>query len=160
MAKIFETNEDIVKMVEEQFDETGLEQFAIKVKVMSLTKAKEVIRASKASATTEFLAQKDSHTDSIIQVQVYEAAFDRLDDKTQKQLIEMALSGISYDTEKDKIIVDSNVYNAIFRMRRKYGNDFIDKLEASQLVIEAIEQEEKERKEAEKLAKKEEKQRR
>lgn len=154
MAKIFETSEDIARLVEEQFDNIGLETYGIKVKVMSVTKAKEVIKATKASAATEFLAKKDKGIESIIQVQVYEAAFDRLDDKTQDMLIEMAFSGISYDSEKDKINVDSNPYNAIFRMRRKYGNEFIDKLETSFIVMETIEQEEKERKEAEKAANK------
>ncbi len=150
MSKIFETSEDIVELVEQQFSDCGLEAYGLTLKIMSLTKAKEVIKASKASATTEFLTKKDG----IIQIQIYEAAFDRLTDDTKNLLIEMALSTISYDGEKDKILVDNNPYNAVFNMRRKYGNDFLDKLEQSFLVIQQLEDEEKEQKEAEKAAKK------
>lgn len=150
MAKIFETSEEIVEKVEKQFSDCGLEQYGLTLKIMSLTKAKEVVKASKASATTEFLTKKDG----IIQIQVYEAAFDRMDEECQQQLIEMALSNVSYDSEKDKINVETNPYISIFNMRKKYGNEFIDKLELSQIIINEIETEEKERKEAEKLAKK------
>lgn len=150
MAKIFETSEEIVEKVEKQFSDCGLEQYGLTLKIMSLTKAKEVVKASKASATTEFLTKKDG----IIQIQVYEVAFDRMDEECQQQLIEMALSNVSYDSEKDKINIETNPYISIFNMRKKYGNEFIDKLELSQIIINEIETEEKERKEAEKLAKK------
>lgn len=150
MSKIFETSDEIVDMIEQQFSDCGLEQYGLTLKIMSLTKAKEVIKVSKASATTEFLTKKDG----IIQLQVYEAAFDRLDEDAKLKLVEMALSNISFDPEKDKINIDSNPYNAIFRMRQKYGNGFVDILELSQIVIQTIDQEEKERKESELAAKK------
>lgn len=150
MAKIFETSDDIVEMIDIAFDSAGLTNYGLNVKVMSLTKAKDVVKVSKASPTTEFLAKKDS----MIQVFVYEAAFDRLDGEQQKMLIDMAVSNISVDTEKDKVIVESNPFVQVFNMRRKYGDMFLNALEASYAAIRQLEEEEKARKDAERESKK------
>lgn len=151
MAKIFATSEDVSEMIENKFKETGLNEYGVTLKIMSVTKAKEVIKVSKASATTEFIAKKDG----MVQVFVYEAAFERMTDEAKNMLVEMALSNISYDTEKDKIIVETNPFKQIFAMRRKYGDVIVDNLEISSTIIEEIEEEEKERKIAEREAKKE-----
>ena len=66
--------------------------------------------------------------------------------------MEGAFSGVSYDSEKDKTNVDSDIAKEIFRMRRKYPN-YVDIVEASYIVIEQIEDEEKQRKEEEKMRK-------
>jgi hypothetical protein len=68
--------------------------------------------------------------------------------------MEGAISNISYDTDKDKLNVESDFAKEILRMRRKYQN-YVDVAEESYIVIETIEEEEKQRKEAERLAKKE-----
>ena len=150
MAKIFETSEEIVELVNNQFENTGLNNYGVHVKVMSLPKAKDVIKVSRANATTEHL----THTNDLITVFVYEAAFERMDENAQNKIVEMALSGISYDNDKDKILLDTNPYHLMVNMKRKYGNDILNQVELSTLVIEEIDQEEKERKEAEKEAKK------
>ena len=62
------------------------------------------------------------------------------------------MSNISYDTDKDKLNVETDIAKELFRMRRKYEN-YVDIMEASYLVINQIEEEEKERKEAEKAKK-------
>lgn len=150
MAKVFKTSEDIVELFDKQFSEVGLESYGLRLKVMSVPKAKEVIKVARANATTEFL----SKINDLITVFVYENAFDRLTDETRDKLIEMAFSGISYNSEKDKINIDTNPIHLILNMRRKYGDDILNHVELAQLTIEAIEQEEKEKKEAEKAAKK------
>jgi hypothetical protein len=63
------------------------------------------------------------------------------------------LSNISYDTEKDKLIVETDIAKEIFRMRQKYEN-YVDMVEASYIVAQQIEDEEKQRKEEMKAAKK------
>lgn len=150
MAKIFTSSDYVVEMVEKEFNNIGLANYGLNLKVMSLTKAKDVIKVSKASATTEFLANKDG----MIQVFVYEEAFERLDEKAQKMLIEMALSNITYDTEKDKLNVETNPFIQVFNMRRKYGDDFLNSFEYSYAAIQQITEEEKARKEAAKEEKK------
>jgi hypothetical protein len=144
--KIYETSKDIAELCQAKWMETGLAQMGIELKLLSVTKAKNVLKASKAGATINYLTKKDAF------LIIYEEAFDRLSDEYKERLIEGALSNISFDTEKDKLNVESDIAKELFRMRRKYEN-YIDIMEASYLVINQIEEEEKERKEAEKAQK-------
>lgn len=147
MAKIFETSEDIVEMINDKFEETGLAAIGINLKVLSVSKQKEILKIQKTSPTTAFLTKKD------LQIMVYEPAFDRLSTEMQERLIEMLLSNVWFDSEKDKLNVETNPFVQIFNMRKKYPN-IVDYLEAAYLVIKQLEDEEKERKQAEKEAKK------
>jgi hypothetical protein len=146
MAKFFETSQDIAELVQSKWEDTGLAQMGIDLKLISITKAKNVLKASKAGATINYLTKKDAF------LVIYEEAFDRLTDEYKEKIIEGALSNISYDAEKDKLNVEGDIAKELFRMRRKYEN-YVDIMEASYLVISQIEEEEKERKEAEKAQK-------
>jgi hypothetical protein len=150
MAKLFKTSEDIADLIQTKWEETNLAQMGIDLKVISTTKAKNVLKASKASATVQYLTKKDAI------LTIYEEAFDRLSEAYKEIIVEGALSNITYDSEKDKLNVETDIAKEIFRMRRKYEN-YTDIMEASYVVIEQIEQEEKERKEQEKIRKAEEK---
>ena len=147
MAKFFKTNDEILNLAQSKFEKTGLPQMGLELKVLSITKSKNVLKASKAGATLQYLTNKDAL------LIVYEEAFDRLSKEEQDILMEGALSNISYDTEKDKLNVEGDIAKEIFRMRKGYP-DYVDIMEASYLVIEQIEDEEKEKKEAEKAMKK------
>lgn len=147
MAKFFETSADIAELAQDKFEDTGLAQMGIELKVISVTKAKNVLKASKAGATIQYLTKKDAI------LIVYEEVFDRLSDEYKEKLMEGALSNISYDTEKDKLIVETDIAKEIFRMRQKYEN-YVDMVEASYIVAQQIEDEEKQRKDEMKAAKK------
>ena len=149
MAKFFETSADIAELAQAKFEETGLPQMGIDLKVISVTKSKNVLKATKAGATIQYLTKKDAI------LVIYEEAFDRLSDEYKEKLMEGAISNISYDTEKDKLNVEGDIAKELFRMRKKYEN-YVDIMEASYIVIEEIEDEERRRKEEEKLKKAEE----
>jgi hypothetical protein len=150
MAKLFETDSTIVEKARDIFEETGLPQMGINLRILSTPKAKSVLKISRTNATTNFLTKND------IIMLVYEEAFDRLPDETKSILLEGAISNVSYDTDKDKLNVETDIAREIFRMRHKY-TDYVDLLETSYIIIEQIEDEERRRKEEEKLAKKEKK---
>ena len=149
MAKLFKTSEDIEALVQSKWEETGLAQMGIDLKLLSVTKARNVLKASKAGATINYLTKKDAF------LIIYEEAFDRLSDEYKEKLMEGAISNISYDTEKDKLNVEGDIAREIFRMRKKYP-EYVDMLETSYMIIEDIEEEERRRKEEEKLKKAEE----
>ena len=144
--KFFETSADIAELVQSKWEETGLAQMGIELKLISVTKAKNVLKASKAGATINYLTKKDAF------LIIYEEAFDRLSDEYKERILEGALSNISFDTDKDKLNVETDIAKEIFRMRRRYEN-YVDILESSYGIISQIEEEEKERKEAEKAQK-------
>lgn len=146
MAKLFETSQDIAELAQDKFEDTGLAQMGINLKVMSITKSKSILKASKASAIVQYLSNKDAF------LIIYEEAFDRLSDEMKEKLMEGALSNISYDTEKDRLNVEGDFAKEMFRMRKKYAN-YVDVAETAYLVIEQIEEEEKQKKEEEKARK-------
>ena len=148
--KLFETSKDIADLAQEKWENTGLAQMGIELKVISTPKAKSILKVQRANATTNYLTKKD-----VILI-VFEEAFDRLTEEHKNLLMEGAISNISYDTDKDKLNVESDFAKEILRMRRKYQN-YVDVAEESYIVIETIEEEEKQRKEAERLSKKEKK---
>lgn len=141
MAKIFETSEEIVRLAQDKFDETGLSQLGISLKVMSLTKSKDMLKVCRASATTEFLTKKSD----VITLFVYERAFDYMSDEDKSKLMEGALSNISYDMTKEKLNVDNTKYGEFIRMRCKY-TEYGDIIEAAQFAMEQAEEAEKEEK--------------
>ena len=147
--KLFETSEDIRNLAFEKWEETDLDN-VINLKIISTPKAKTILKVQRANATTHFLTQKD------VIVTVYEEAFDRLTDEHKAILLEGILSNVSYDSEKDKMLVETDIAKEIFRMRRKFPN-YVDILEEAYIVINQIEDEEQERKESERLAKKDKK---
>lgn len=149
MSKIFETNSEIIDLVDKKFNETILSELGIKIKVMSLTKSKEMVKVSGANATTLFLTKNDD----LVCLYIYEKAFERLSEQDREILVEGALSNVSYDEAKDRLIIDNSRYGELVRMRKKYP-EYVDIIEESQLIIEGISIEEKEFKEAEKEAKK------
>lgn len=150
MSKIFETNADIIELAREKWSETGLEHIGINLKLISVPKAKFALKVNRANATTNFLTKND------LIITVYEQVFERLSVEDKNILMEGCMSNISYDNEHDKIIVETDIAKEIFRMRRKYPN-YVDILEEAYIVINQIEDEEQQKKEAERLAKKDKK---
>ena len=150
MAKFFQTNEEVTEFISNKFRELELNSYGLTLKIMSTNKAKEILKLTKASQSTQFLIQQED----VIQVQVYEAAFERLSEEAKHLLTEMMFSNISFDLDKDKMEIDTNPFNQIFRMRQKYGNVIVDHMELASLVMSQIAEEEQAAKEALKEAKK------
>lgn len=146
MAKIFKTSEDVLSLALQKFSDTELDKIGINLKVLSTSKAKSVLKVSRANAILNNLTNND-----VILV-IYEEAFDRLSDEYKEKLLEGVFSNVSYDTEKDKLNVEGDIAKEMFRMRKKYSN-YVDVMEASYLVISQIEDEERQRKEEEKATK-------
>lgn len=137
--KIFETSQEFVDLALDKFDETTLPQIGINLKVISVARAKQILKVTRANPTTQFLTNKD------IILTIYEEAFDRLSDEYKEKLMEGALSNVTYDFDKDKLNVDNDFSREIFRMRKKYDN-YVDIAETSYQVIEEILEEEREKK--------------
>lgn len=160
MAKLFKTSEDIYSFIDNVWQETELPMLGVELKIISTPKAKQVLKLSKASATTEYLLRQDS----VLTLVVYEEAWDRLSDLNKILLVKGVFSVVSYDREKDRLNIDNRPYADLFNMRHTKdanGNEYLDMydntLETASLAISQIEDEEKERKEAEKEAKRQKK---
>jgi hypothetical protein len=160
MAKLFKTSDDVFEFINNEWSNSTCSTIGVNLKVISTPKAKQILKLSKASASTEFLIREDD----VITLVVYEEAFDKLDDFNKTLLVRGVFSLVSYDFDHEKVVIDNRPYADLFNMRHsldKNGNELLDKydntLEVASLVIQQIEDEERQRKEEEKERKRAEK---
>lgn len=148
MAKFYEVSEENLSLIDQKFQETGMHNY-IDFKVVGISKAKEVIKVVKANPIAEYVGKCP---DSVFCI-VYEEAFDRLDDEAKELLVVDALANVSYDSEKDKIIVGGPQIIVSLGGLEKNGQNLIRAAMSGVYAIQQIEQEKKDAKEAEKAAK-------
>lgn len=142
MAKLMKASEEISNMVVEISNELGLAQMGVDFEVLNTAKAKEVVTITKANKVAEILTNRDD----LIVVIVYEAAFDRVDEKTRYMWLRMAMDTISFDYEKDKIILTAPTITVPVGFYEKYKNVAVDNALLAKYTISQIEDEEKQRK--------------
>ncbi len=153
MAKLFKTSEDVFDFITNEWDNTNCSNIGVNLKIVSTPKSKQLLKLSKASATTEFLIREDD----VITLVVYEEAWNRLDDLNKLLLIKGVFSTVSYDFDHEKLVIDNRPYADLFNMRHATdanGDEYLDKydnaLEIASLTISQIEDEERQKKEEEK----------
>ena len=159
MAKLFKTSDDIYELITNEWSNTESSKIGVRLKVISTQKAKQILKLSKASATTEYLIREQD----VLTLVVYEEAWDRLSEMNKILLLKGIFSVVSYDTEKERLIIDNRPYADLFNMRHTKdanGNEYLDKydnaLETCALLLQQIEDEQKQAKEEEKARKAEE----
>lgn len=160
MAKLFKTSDDVYEFITNEWEQTDTSKIGVRLKVISTSKARQILKLSKVSATTEYLIREQD----VITLVVYEDAWDKLSDVDKILLLRGLFSVVSYDTEKERIVIDNRPYADLFNMRHSKdakGNEYLDKydntLETCSLLLQQIEEQEKEekmRKAEEKRAKK------
>lgn len=159
MAKLFKTSDDIYEFITNEWSNTESSKIGVRLKVISTQKAKQILKLSKASATTEYLIREQD----VLTLVVYEEAWDRLSEMNKILLLKGIFSVVSYDTEKERLIIDNRPYADLFNMRHTKdanGNEYLDQydntLETCALLLQQIEDEQKQAKEEEKVRKAEE----
>ncbi len=148
MAKLGKVTQETEDLVANIAAEIGLENY-MNIEAISITKQKQLIKVARANATVEY---KGKCPDSVF-LYIYEAAFERLNDRQKELLVRDALNGVSFDTEKDKIIIGCPQIVVSRDGREKWGDELLDAAEAGLFSIIQLEEEEKERKQAEKESK-------
>ena len=108
MAKFFKADESIVKIVDEIANELGLAQYGIDFETLDVVNLKEVVKIVKANEYAEYLSGRED----LILVLVNGEAFDLLPDgpddngvDNKYMWLRLAMDQISYDGEKEKIII-------------------------------------------------------
>ena len=149
MAKFFELTDENQTLVNDVFQDTGMHNY-MNLKMVGVSKAKELIKVSKANPLAEYVGKCP---DTIV-CAIYEDAFDRLDEKTKRLLLIDAFGVVFYDDEKDKISIGAPQIVVTVAGRMKYGEELINAAEIAVTMIQEIEEEKKAQREAEKAAKK------
>jgi hypothetical protein len=136
-------DEDLAKKVTNMALEMGLQAMGIDIKPILLKKSKkEVGLVLKGNDLTELF----TGSDSIVAIALYQKAFEEVDEETQNLWIESLLNQVSYDMEKDKIVITKPELNIGIGTYRKYGNIAVQKAELAVLTVQGIIEREKEEK--------------
>lgn len=147
--KTFNLTEENQTLIEDLFEETGLNNY-MQLRLIGRPKAKEVIKVSRPNDVAKHVGNLP---DDVVVVVVYEEAFDRLDEKNKKLLVNDALAMIQYDSEKDKISIGTPQIVVTVGGRQMYGDELINAAEMGVLAIQQIEEEKQQLKEQEKARK-------
>jgi len=149
--KLREASEEYVKLVKQVADEIGIGKY-VEMNVFDMMKSnKEVIKVKKTSEPMEVKLDGED----MIDVYIYEAAFDLVEEKTQRLWIENALCQVAYDLEKGKLIIGKEPSITLpLGMYTKYKDIAVQQLELAALTVQQIKEKEKEAKAAEKAEKK------
>lgn len=116
----------------------------------SVPRQKGVVKVSKLNPIGEMVSKRPM----TIVITVVEKIFERLNPKQQQMIAEDVISQVSYDYDKDKIVIESPAITMNVSTWQKYGDELANAYETSYHTAQMIEEEEKERKAAEKEAKK------
>ena len=158
MAKFFKADESIVKLVDEIAHEIGLSQF-VDFETLDVVNLKEVVKIVKANEYAEYLSGRED----LILVLVNGEAFDLLPDGPDENGIDnkymwlrLAMDQISYDSEKEKIIIVAPSITVPVGMYEKFKGAAVDSALLAQYTLAQM-AEKKAQEKAERAAQKKEK---
>ena len=123
--------------------EMHLTETGINVEAIRLKKSKKEVGVVLKANDLVTLFTGD---ESLVAVALYEEAFNRVDSETQDFWIRGLLDQITYDLEKDKIMINKPELQISLGMYRKFGNIAAQKAELQLLTLAQIDEEDKERK--------------
>jgi hypothetical protein len=154
MAKYSQASESIERLVNDISNEMNLIHYGVDFQPLCVNKAKEVCKIIKANELAEYASNREG----LVFVLCYEDAFDLVDEQTQYMWLRMEMEKVSYDTEKDKMIIGCPQITVPIGFYEKYKNTAVESALLGQYTIAQIEdkkkQEELERKALKKKNKK------
>lgn len=134
---------DLEKKVKDMANSLGLRAQGITVEAVRIKKCKTYGEVLKGNDLVTLF----TNDPFLVCVALYEDLFDKVDNETQDYWIESLLSQISYDSEKDKVVITKPELAVGRGMYAKYKNVAIQKEELALLTIQQIADEKKKEKE-------------
>ena len=149
MGKLRLASPEVEKLIQDVAQEMGLIQQGLEFQALCTTKAKEIVKVSKAGEVAEVMSDKEN----LLVVIVYEDAFDVVDEKTRFMWTRMALDSVVYDSEKNKVTLSAPMLTMTLGCYQKFGNVATQHAELALHTIQQLEEAEKQRKAEAKAAK-------
>lgn len=125
MAKYEEPFEDTLEIFSGVIEKTELNRY-VNIKILTDNKLKKVVaKATKASDLVKFETKND------VYIFVNEDIFDQLTDEQKVMAADEVLAGVSFDTEKDKLVINQPDVKTHSLVLSKYGYKEYDVLRES-----------------------------
>jgi hypothetical protein len=136
-------DESLEKKVKTLAREMHITDWGINVEAIRLKKSKkEVGTVLKANDLVTLFTGDES----LVAVALYEEALNRMDNQNQDLVIRSLLSQISYDADKDKIVITKPELQISLGMYRQFGDIAVKSAELQLLTLAQIADEEREKK--------------
>lgn len=129
-------DENLVKKVQKIAREAGLLEY-VNIEALRLRKARNTV--GEVLVGNE-LAKVLTGEENFIAIALYEDAFLAVDEQTQDFWIENLIAQISYDYEKEKVIITKPELQVGIGMYHKYGNQAVEKAELALYTIKSLEE--------------------
>lgn len=139
-SKYSEASETIEKLVNDIANELNLINYGVDFQPLCVNKAKEVCKVVRANELAEYASKRDD----LVFVICYEEAFDQVDEQTQYMWLRTEMDKVSYDTEKDKLVIGCPSITIPVGMYEKYKGAVVDAALLGQYTIAQIEEKKKE----------------
>lgn len=150
MAKYSIAPADIQKIVTDVANENGLAQIGIDFQALVTVKGKDVIKVVKANEFTEIVSERSD----LVFVLIRQDVFDAVDEQTQYMWVRAEMEKITYDSEKDKIIIGVPSITVPATFYEKYKEKAIESALLQIYTLAQIMDKEKAEKESKKKGKK------
>ena len=133
----------LVDLVEQEVAKTNLQQIGVRVEPIKLNKSNgsvgEILKGNE-------LVKLFINGDDLVAIALYEDAFFMVDEETRRIWVESLVSQISYDIDKDKLVITKPELMVPLGMYRKYGSKVVDKMEIALMTVTDLEEKRKEEK--------------
>lgn len=139
-SKYSEASETIEKLVNDIANELNLINYGVDFQPLCVNKAKEVCKVVRANELAEYASKRDD----LVFVICYEEAFDQVDEQTKYLWLRTEMDKVSYDTEKDKLVIGCPLFTIPVGMYEKYKGAVVDAALLGQYTIAQIEEKKKE----------------
>lgn len=119
MSKYVEPFEDTQALFNEVIESSGLFNY-INITVLTNNKEKEIFKINKANELLKYRTGDD------VIITLNEKIFDSLTDEQKRIVVEEAIAYISFDAEKDKVVITQPDFKAHTGVLRKYSFETIE----------------------------------
>lgn len=126
MAKFEELFEDVQELFDEVIEITELSRFGVQIKVITNDKQREIGKVQKTNDLVKYLG---GGIDVVIVIN--QLIFAQLPKDMQEMVAIELLTYVSYDDEKDKVIISKTDVNTFKGVLRKYGYEAYERLQES-----------------------------
>lgn len=143
MAKLTKAPEEIQNVVQEISSELGLDVLGVDFEALYTDKQKEAAVVKKASQVAEYFSNRSDLVLVMLNEKLFESG---VEEKTKYLWLRMAMDVVSYDTEKDRLIIGCPMISIPVGFYEKFKGAAVDACLLAHYTMKQIADKEKEEK--------------
>lgn len=153
MSKYNEVSPEIQQIFDDVISKTGLQDY-VGIKILVDNTLKHPYLVVKTNEIVKHFTSKMVNQGYDVLVIINEEVFESITPEQQKILVDDTITNISYDSEKDKVVISKSEINVNVGVMKKYGmEDYINLKETIVLFFQQLAEKQKDEKEHSKKVK-------